>query len=120
MLGSSSSNRVNNTNEKDLVGWSSANKQEQERDYLQWGGTGTQAINRNGNKILEARRIGWSFSRPDLACLAPLTPSVGAWAVNMPAGKAERIGVKHGDIDLKEVLWPFSWIPAVQLPSCVT
>lgn len=54
MLGSSGSNRVNNTNEKDLVGWSSANKQEQERDYLQWGGTGTHAINRNGNKVLEA------------------------------------------------------------------
>lgn len=91
VLGSSSFNRVNSTNEKDLVGWSSANKGEQERDYWQCGGTGTQAINRSGNEIWEARRTGWSFSRPDLAHLALLTPSVGARAVNMPAGKAERI-----------------------------
>lgn len=38
MLGRGSSNRVYNINEKALVGWSSANKQEQERDYWQWGG----------------------------------------------------------------------------------
>lgn len=58
------------------------------------GWTGTQAINRNGSEILEAWRIGWSFSRPNPACSTVLTPSVGAGAVNMPAGKAERIGVK--------------------------
>lgn len=95
MLGSSSSNRVYNINEKALVEWSSAKKQEQERDYWQWGGTGTQAINRYGNEILEAWRIGWSYSRPNPARSTVPAPSVGAGAVNMPAGKAERIGVKH-------------------------
>ena len=67
----------------------------------------------------EARRIGKFSQKPKLACLALPTPSVGAWAVNTPTGKAERTGVKHRDIDLKESLQSFPWIAAVQLPSRV-